>query len=233
MPTSCTPSRCLALSPDGGVVGTVYSTYPRDVHLWDTNEGKELRVLTGHGTTRPALAFSPAGGLLASTYYDEVLLWDLLRETGLVKTEKGPYVDKVLAFQPSGEILVAGGPNGQVRWFEAATGAEIHRVRGPRTNYSALPTTWGGSYEVKAVAVSPDGSIIASAMGPVRLWDAKTGKHIACIDKHQGHVTSLAFSPDGGYLASGSADTTVLVWDLELLKRAERTPEAGRAKAAE
>ena len=70
-------------------------------------------------------------------------------------------------------------------------------------------------------------------MGPVRLWDAKTGKHIACIDKHQGHVTSLAFSPDGGYLASGSADTTVLVWDLELLKRAERTPEAGRAKAAE
>jgi WD40 repeat protein len=30
---------------------------------------------------------------------------------------------------------------------------------------------------------------------------------------HQGAITALAFSPDGKLLASGSADTTIRVWD--------------------
>jgi hypothetical protein len=52
-----------------------------------------------------------------------------------------------------------------------------------------------------------------------------SGKKVAALEGHRGKVTRLAYSPDGRRLASGSADTTVLVWDVRGLT-------AGRGAAA-
>src|SRR5262249_13961006 len=48
----------------------------------------------------------------------------------------------------------------------------------------------------------------------VRLWEVATGKEILQLQGHSATVYSLTFSQDGNTLASGSADTTVLLWDL-------------------
>jgi hypothetical protein len=73
---------------------------------------------------------------------------------------------------------------------------------------------------VVAVAISADGRTLASAglkEPAVRLWDVFSGKQIAKFDGHRGAVRSLAFSPDGSTLASGSVDTTILLWDVRKL----------------
>ena len=53
-----------------------------------------------------------------------------------------------------------------------------------------------------------------SADATIRLWDADTGKHLRTITRHTWLVNSIALSPDGQTLVSGSWDVTVLLWEL-------------------
>ena len=50
--------------------------------------------------------------------------------------------------------------------------------------------------------------------GIVQLWEIVTGKERRAFHGHRGPIEALAFSPDGKTLASGSADTTILLWDV-------------------
>ncbi|KAI4529123.1 hypothetical protein MG293_020797 [Ovis ammon polii] len=54
----------------------------------------------------------------------------------------------------------------------------------------------------------------ASFDSTVRLWDVERGVCIHTLTKHQEPVYSVAFSPDGKYLASGSFDKCVHIWKL-------------------
>jgi len=69
---------------------------------------------------------------------------------------------------------------------------------------------------VRAVAVSPDGALVASGSDDdtVRLWDASSGQVRAVLRGHEDMVRAVAFSPDGTRLASCSSDDTVRLWDV-------------------
>src|SRR5262249_13728488 len=68
----------------------------------------------------------------------------------------------------------------------------------------------------------------------VWLWDLARGEEVARLPGHTSFVWSLAFSPDGATLASGSGDTTVRLWDTAPLRtryEARREAEAVRPEA--
>jgi WD40 repeat protein len=71
-----------------------------------------------------------------------------------------------------------------------------------------------------SLAFSPRGDIIASgSVGRIiKLWDIRTGDHLATLEGHSYPVLSLSFSPDGDKLVSGSGDTTLKIWDVESLE---------------
>jgi dipeptidyl aminopeptidase/acylaminoacyl peptidase len=83
-------------------------------------------------------------------------------------------------------------------------------VGAPRMLAKALP------HQVEALAFSPDSRTIAISDegGTVRLLEKVTGKERVHFAGHAGQVKALSFSPDGRRLASGSFDTTILVWDV-------------------
>jgi len=66
----------------------------------------------------------------------------------------------------------------------------------------------------------PDGLILATGTSKlVRVWDIKKpGSPATNFEGHTGTVTSLSFSENGYYLATGATDATVKIWDLRKLK---------------
>ena len=67
-----------------------------------------------------------------------------------------------------------------------------------------------------SVAFSPDGATLASGGGRsdnlIRLWQVKQGTLLRRIPGHSDSVLSVAMSPDGTKVASGSMDRTLRVW---------------------
>ncbi len=69
-------------------------------------------------------------------------------------------------------------------------------------------------------AVSPNGKLAAGASSrTVAVWSIESGKLLGLARGHREHVTSIAFSPDSRFLATSSADTSVMIWKVDSLPR--------------
>jgi WD40 repeat protein len=89
----------------------------------------------------------------------------------------------------------------------------------------------GHNAAVKSLAVSPDGSMLASGGqdGTILLWEILHRKVMATFKGHGDEITSLAFSPDrdSTYLVSGSSDRTVRVWHVDQQKMVQQIDAGG------
>ncbi|KAF8629286.1 hypothetical protein AX15_003533 [Amanita polypyramis BW_CC] len=154
----------------------------------------------------PTMAFSPDGKILAypGRGWRNIILWNC--SDGQVSAIFRHQGVRQLAFNPQGTRLSSVSSDGTCRLWD------ITRL-GDTDDDSVVHSGW-----VIARAFSGDGSWLATGGDhndqTVHLWDSALGRHSRPLKGHEWGIYSLAFSPDNRFLASGSGDRTVRIWDV-------------------
>ena len=214
-------------------------TPARLVHFllgWLSPTPRLVGVLLGHEAGVTSVVFSPNGGRVASGSYDGTArVWDIQSEAERTLTWDHENYVTTIVFSPDGRLAASGSYDHTVRVWDVASGRALTVLRG-----HTLPPS--------SLTFSPDGQLLASGSGldpfqaladgcrgaenlEVRIWDARAGQ-LAVLRGHEERVTSVAFSPDGLRLVSGSEDNTVRVWDARTTRWAWlRSLVVGRERA--
>lgn len=130
-----------------------------------------------------------------SLQWKKVTVEDLNEDYGIVRN---------VVFNPQGELIVSSGQDNTIQVLELPDGKASKTFFGDSSPIWSFDLNFNNGE--KLIAATYDWRLIQ--------WDLETEKFVRSLD-HYGPVWSVAMSPDGKTMVSGSGDTLVRIWDVD------------------
>jgi WD40 repeat protein len=181
------------------------------IRVRDAKTGRTLKLAAKTSGPLAALALSPDKKLLiAAGPGPAVSTWDISGEIGAQRLLKGHTAAVTsVAISADGKSIFSGATDGQVRQWNAASGAAGLELE-------------AGQEAISSLGCAEDGSWLAAGHGQkISLWNLShlERKPAFTLSGHQTDVTTLTFATQQSLLASADDDNMILLWNLIDLKQ--------------
>ncbi|KAI8620824.1 WD repeat protein 57 [Chytriomyces sp. MP71] len=183
------------------------------VAAWDAETGERIKKCKGHSSFVNSCSVSQGGVELAVSGGDDnkVFIWDI-RQKNAAHSFSDKYQVTSVVFGPDASTVFSGGIDNEIKAWD---------LRKPdAVSYSLT----GHLDTITGMRISPDGSaLLSNAMdNTVRVWDIKpfaSGSRMLKIFEGaphglEKHLLKPCWSSDGDFVAAGSADRSVVVWEV-------------------
>ncbi|HBE19048.1 MAG TPA: hypothetical protein DEG17_04075 [Cyanobacteria bacterium UBA11149] len=231
----------IVFSPDGNTIASVSGE--NTINLWNT-DGSLRRILQGHTSAVFGLAFSRDSQTIASGSWDNtVKIWQI--DGTLTDTLSGHNAMVYgVAFHPDGRMVASGSLDSTIKLWKVEDNSPLFQSP-KYTNIDTLKghngTIWdvdfspdgntlvsgSGDNTIKLWNINPDCTPVGKLMEmseasglEAKNFHPNQEFSLECappktLKGHHGEVFSVAFSPDGKLIASGSADNTIKIWNRD------------------
>ncbi|WP_069472735.1 nSTAND1 domain-containing NTPase, partial [Candidatus Marithrix sp. Canyon 246] len=247
----------LAFSPDDKLLAS--SAYDNTATIWDLDTGKSLHKLRAHSNHVQKVVWHPNGELVATASSDKsVRLWNV-KSGKNVRMLLG-HKNKVfgIKFIDNGRYLVSASDDRSLRIWHTKSGVTVRILQGHTSGvinvdsyadkiFSAstdgLVIAWNSDLapqkmlnladKPSSTAIAPNGESVAVgfANGKLSLYSLPDTKLLWEKSRHAKKVKRLSFSADSRWLASGSFDKTVKLWEVKTGKQQHSFQHKGAVNA--
>lgn len=174
--------------------------------VWEWQSESYVLKQQGHYFDMNTLSYSSDGQYIATGGDDgKIKIWNTVSGFCFVTFSEHSSAISAVEFAKQGQVLFSASLDGTVRAFD------LVRYRNFRTFTSPSPV------QFSSLAVDDSGEVVAAGSTDsfqIFMWSVQTGKLLDVLSGHEGPVSSLAFSPTGNILASGSWDKSVRLWNV-------------------
>jgi WD40 repeat protein/serine/threonine protein kinase len=213
--TMSTPAGLSIDTGAGGLLGLAFSLDGRqvavagaEVRLCDAATGQVIRTFAHQDAVVTGVAFSPKGGLLASSSADKtVKVWNVGSGREVHSLNRHTKTVWSVVFSPDGSLLASTSDDETVRLWSAATGKLLHTLEG-QVDYQC------------SVGFSPDGRRLATVTPDgknryrVRVWDVETAKETSlALPPQPAAIGTPVFNSDGSRIFAQVEGLGTKVWD--------------------
>lgn len=200
------PITALAADPRGQWLAVAR---PANVEIVSMTDRKPLKQLTGHSGAIADVQVSADGKWLVVAAGEiglsgEATIWNTAdwSRGPVIAGHRDALYSAVLS--PDGKTLATASYDKEIHTWDVATG-------------KLLSSMLGHNDAVFSAAFHPiHGRMLASASGDrtVKLWDVATGQRLDTFSQPAKEQNSVAFSPNGKFVAAGGVDNRVRVWSI-------------------